>query len=92
MGIYNAAAFVPKLDVTDSNFYQRNSSMKVYATIHDATEVLDGTKKVPKLPSYTGLTPALQLHLLEHNQEDAQASLCAYTAAANITVLVIVAE
>jgi hypothetical protein len=57
MGIYDAAAFVPKLDVTGSNFYQWNSSMKVYATIHDATKVLDGTKTIPELPSYIGLIP-----------------------------------
>jgi len=57
MGIYDAAAFVPKLDVTGSNFYQWNSSMKVYATIHDATEVLEGTKTVPEPPSYAGLIP-----------------------------------
>jgi hypothetical protein len=57
MGIYDAGAFVPKLDVTGSNFYQWNSSMKVYATIHDATEVLDGTKTIPELPSYAGLIP-----------------------------------
>ncbi|KAI1669664.1 hypothetical protein L13192_07123 [Pyrenophora tritici-repentis] len=57
MGIYDAAAFVPKLDITGNNFYQWNSSMKVYATIHDATEVLDGTKTIQELPSYTGLIP-----------------------------------
>jgi hypothetical protein len=37
-------------------------------------------------------TPRLQLHLLQHNQEDAQASLCAYTAAASITVRAIAAR
>jgi len=57
MGIYDAVAFVPKLDVTGSNFYQWNLSIKVYATIHDATEVLDGTKTVPEPPSYAGLIP-----------------------------------
>jgi hypothetical protein len=29
----------------------------VYATIHDATEVLDSTKTISELPSYIGLIP-----------------------------------
>lgn len=48
---------MPKLDVTGSNFYQWNLSIKVYATIYNATEVLDGTKTVLKLPLYAGLIP-----------------------------------
>ncbi|KAF1937104.1 hypothetical protein EJ02DRAFT_357605, partial [Clathrospora elynae] len=48
---------VPKLNVTGSNFYQWNLSIKVYGTIYDATKVLDGTQTIPELPMYIGLIP-----------------------------------
>jgi hypothetical protein len=55
MGIYDAQQVVPKLDASGSNFWKWDAAVKLYAQIHDATDILTGVKTRPAYPSYEGL-------------------------------------
>jgi hypothetical protein len=59
MGIYDAQQVVPKLDASDSSFWKWDAAVKLYAQIHDATDILIGVKTRPTYPSYEGLIATL---------------------------------
>jgi hypothetical protein len=68
MGITEGLDFVPKLDATGSNFFQWNTAIQVYTSLHDSTDVLDGIKTIPAGPDYLGLIadlPPLDVTVLD---------------------------
>jgi hypothetical protein len=54
-GIYDAQQVVPKLDASGSNFWKWDAAGKLYAQIHDTTDILIGLKTHPAYLSYEGL-------------------------------------
>jgi hypothetical protein len=78
MGIYDAAAFVPKLEANGSNFWKWDAAVAMYAKLHDMTDILSGVKTKPDPPARAGWIPdaePLDMSTIDINNDDDQDKL-----------------